>query len=99
MKRMTFREAEEIKINKSVQGVLFDGELVGYLYSSYRNLLAPIEEVFWSINLTKEQADKIDSKVEESEDSGFYQIHKRLVDAKKYTDLYVIAKRIKNLTS
>lgn len=99
MKRMTFGEAEEIKINKSVQGVLFDGKLVGHLYSSYRNLLAPIEEVFWSINLTKEQVDKIDSKVEESEDSGFYQIHQRLMETKKYTDLYIIAKRIKNLIS
>lgn len=98
---MTFGEAKEIKINKSVQGVMFDGKLAGYLYSSYRNFLAPIEEVFWSINLTKEQVNKIDSKakVEESEDSGFYQIHQRLVDDKKYTDLYILAKRIKNLIS
>ena len=54
MKRMTFGEAESIKPNKSVQAVLFDGELVGWLYSSYKNLLSPIEEVFWSINLTKQ---------------------------------------------
>lgn len=36
MKRMTFGEAESIKPNKSVQSVLFDGELVGWLYSSYK---------------------------------------------------------------
>lgn len=94
MKRMTFGEAESIKPNKSVQAVLFDGELVGWLYSSYKNLLSPIEEVFLSINLTKEQADRVSSNNDESEDAGFYQVNLRLVDIQKYADLYVIAKRI-----
>lgn len=94
MKRMTFGEAESIKPNKSFQSVLFDEELVGWLYSSYKNFLSPIEEVFWSINLTKEQADKISSKNDESEDVEFYQINLRLSDTQKYADLYVIAKRI-----
>lgn len=31
MKRMTFGEAESIKPNKSVQAVLFDEELIGWL--------------------------------------------------------------------
>ncbi len=96
MKRMTFGEAKTIKTNKSVQEVLFDGELVGWLYSSYKNFLSPIEEVFWSINLTKEQADKISSKYDESEDVGFYQVNLRLLDTQKYADLYVISKRIGN---
>lgn len=96
MKRMTFGEAESIKPNKSVQAVLFDGKLVGWLYSSYKNFLSPIEEVFWSINLTKKQADKISSNNDESEDVGFYQVNLRLADTQKYADLYVIAKRIYN---
>lgn len=94
MKRMTFGEAKQIRPNKSVQSVLLDGEIVGWLYSSYKNFLSPIEEVFWSINLTKEQADKVSSKSDESEDIGYYQVNFRLSDTKQYTDLYVIAKRI-----
>ena len=96
MKRMTFGEAESIRANKSVQAVLFDEELVGWLYSSYKNFLSPIEEVFWSINLTKEQADRVSSNSDESEDVGFYQVNFRLSDDKQYADLYVIAKRIHN---
>ena len=96
MKRMTFGEAESIKPNKSVQTVLLDGELVGCLYSSYKNIFSPIEEVFWSINLTKEQADRVSAKNDESEDVGFYQVNLRLVDTQKYSDLYVISKRIYN---
>ena len=94
MKRMTFGEAESIKPNKSVQAVLFDNGLVGWLYSSYKNFLSPIEEVFWSINLTKEQADRVSSNNDESEDAGFYQVNLRLSDTQQYADLYVIAKRI-----
>lgn len=96
MKRMIFGEAESIKPNKSVQAVLFDGKLVGWLYSSYKNFLSPIEEVFWSINLTKEQSERVSSKNDESEDVGFYQVNLRLSDTQKYADLYVIAKRIYN---
>lgn len=96
MKRMTFGEAESIKPNKSVQAVLFDGELVGWLYSSYKSFLSPIEEVFWSINLTKEKADQVSSNNDESEDVGFYQVNLSLSDTKQYVDLYVIAKRIHN---
>ena len=91
MKRMTFGEAESIKPNKSVQAVLFDEELVGWLYSSYKNFLSPIEEVFWSINLTKEQADRVSSNNDESEDAGFYQVNLRLSDTQQYAYL---AKRI-----
>lgn len=94
MKRMTFGEAQFVKFNKSVQSVLFDGEFVGWLFSSFKNFLSPVEEVFWSINMTKEQADKISSKNDESEDVGFYQVHFWLSDTQKYADLYVIAKRI-----
>ncbi|WP_319505801.1 hypothetical protein [Bacteroides graminisolvens] len=90
MKRMTFGEAESIKPNKAVQAVLFDGELVGSLYSSYKNFLSPIEETFWSINLTKELADKIPPKNDESKDVGFYQGNLRLSDTQKDADLYVI---------
>lgn len=93
---MTFGEAKSIKPNKSVQAVLFDGKIVGWLCSSYKNFLSPIEEVFWSINLTKKQADKISSNNDESEDVGFYQVNFRLLDTQKYADLYVIAKRIYN---
>lgn len=96
MKRITFGEAESIKPNKSVQAVLFDGKMVGWLYSSYKNFLSPIEEVFWSINLNKEQADKISSNNDESEDVGFYQVNFHLQYSQKYADLYVIAKRIFN---
>ena len=94
MKRMTFGEAESIEPNKSVQAVLFDEELVGWLYYSYKNFLSPAEEVFWSINLTKEQADRVSSNNDESEDVGFYQVNLRLSDTQQYADLYVIAKRI-----
>ena len=91
---MTFGEAESIRTNKSTQVVFFDKELVGWLYSSYNNLLAPIEEIFWSINLTKEQADRMSSNIDESEDVGFYQVNLKLSDGQKYEDLYAIAKRI-----
>lgn len=91
---MTFGEVELIGANKSVQAVSFDEELVGWLYSSHKNFLSSIEEVFWSINLTKEQADKVSSKNDESEDVGFYQANLRLAATQKYADLYVIAKRI-----
>ena len=94
MKRMTFGESESIKTNKSVQEVLFDEELVGWIYSSYKSFLSPIEEVFWSINLTKEQANQVSSSNDESEDVGFYQVNFRLSDTKQYADLYVIAKKI-----
>ena len=94
MKRMTFGESESIKPNKSVQAVLFDEEVVGWLYASYKSFLSPIEEVFWSINLTKEQANRVSSNNDESEDVGFYQINLSLSDTKQYEDLYVIAKRI-----
>ena len=96
MKRMTFGETESIKPNKSVQEVLFDNELVGWLYTSYKSFLSPIEEVFQSINLTKEQANQVSSSNDESEDVGFYQVNFRLSDTKQYSDLYVIAKRINN---
>ena len=91
---MTFGEAESIKPNKSVQSVLFNGELVGWLYSSYKNFLSPIEEAFWSINLIKEKANKVSSKNDESEDVGFYQVNLRLSDTQQYVDLYLIAKKI-----
>lgn len=94
MQRMTFGETESIKPNKSVQEVLFDEEVVGWLYASYKSVFSPIEEVFWSINLTKEQADRVSANNDESEDVGFYQVNFRLSDTKQYTDLYVIAKKI-----
>lgn len=94
MKRMTFGESESIKPNKSVQEVLFDEEVVGWLYTSYKSVFSPIEEVFWSINLTKEQADRVSSNNDESEDVGFYQVNLSLSDTKQYEDLYVIAKKI-----
>lgn len=91
---MNIGEAESIGANKSVQAVSFDEELVGWLYSSHKNFLSSIEEVFWSINLTKEQADRVSSNNYESEDVGFYQVNLSLSDDKQYADLYVIAKRI-----
>lgn len=94
MKRMTFGEAESIGANKSVQAVSFDEGLVGWLYSSHKNFLSPIEEVFWSINLTKEQADRVSSNKYESEDVGFYQVNLSLSDDKQYADLCAIAKKI-----
>ena len=73
---------------------MFDGEIVGWLTTSYKNILSPIEEVFWSINLTKEQADRVSSHILDSEDDGFYQVVVNLSDKQKYADLYVLAKRV-----
>lgn len=94
MKRMTFGETKMIKPNKGVQTVMFDGEVVGWLTTSCKNILSPIEEVFWSINLTKEQADRVLPHIIDSEDEGFYQVVVDLVDKQKYADLYTLAKRV-----
>lgn len=91
---MTFGETEMIKPNKGVQTVMFDGEVVGWLITLCKNILSPIEEVFWSINLTKEQADRVSPHTIDSEDDGFYQVVVNLADKQKYADLYILAKRV-----
>lgn len=91
---MTFGETEMIKPNKGVQTVMFDGEVVGWLITLCKNILSPIKEVFWSINLTKEQADKVSPQYIDSEDEGFYQVVVDLSDKQKYADLYVLAKKV-----
>ena len=91
---ITFGESESITINKSVQAVFYKKQLIGWLYSSYKNFFVPVDEIFWSINLTKEQAIQVSSNIYESEDAGFYQISIQLSDFQKYEDLYEIVKKI-----
>lgn len=95
--RLSFGESHPIKENEAYQDVYFDGKLVGWLTSSFRNFLNPIEERFESINLKKEIAEEI--KVEgqsilDSEDCGFYQLSFHLDPKKLYCDLYSTAKKI-----
>lgn len=97
--RLSFGESHQIKENEAYQDVYFDGKLVGWLTSSFKNFLSPIEERFESINLTKEVAEGI--KVEgqsilDSEDCGFYQLIFYLDQKKLYCDLYSAAKKIWN---
>ena len=77
-------------VRAKAKNVYFDNKLVGWLYTYCKNFLCPIEETFWSINLTKEQADKLNIKYIESEDNGFYQATLHLRQSQQYTDLYVI---------
>ena len=95
--RLSFGDSHPIKPNRAYQDVYFDGKLVGWLTSSFKNFLSPIEERFESINLTKEVAEEI--KVEgqsilDSEDCGFYQLSFHLDSKKLYCDLYSAAKKI-----
>ena len=95
--RLSFGESHLIKENKAYQDVYFDGKLVGWLTSSFKNFLGPIEERFKSINLTKEVAEEI--KVEgqsilDSEDCGFYQLSFHLDLKGLYRNLYSTAKKI-----
>ena len=95
--RLSFGDSHPIKPNRAYQDVYFDGKLVGWLTSSFKNFLSPIEEHFESINLKRETAEEI--RVEgqfilDSEDDGFYQISFQLDPGKLYCDLYSIAKKI-----
>ena len=57
--RLSFGESHPIKENKAYQDVYFDGKLVGWLTSSFKNFLSPIEEHFESINLKRETVEEI----------------------------------------